>query len=124
MSKSYKGGADILDRMVEAIEKIEQYIKNTDEADFITQQEFFDAICMQFALLGELTNNLDDSADNIIRNFPDEVNWSALIGLRNRISHNYVSVDPTLIWQFATTEVSDIKESLIRLLKKRYGRRQ
>lgn len=77
---------------------------------------------MQFAQLGELTNSLIDSEDKTVDKFPDEVDWYSLRGLRNRISHNYISIDAKQIWTFTIKEVPAIGESLQRILKKRYGK--
>lgn len=121
MSKTYKSGDKPLRDMIDALEKIRSYLSKTTEADFLKQEEAFDAVCMQLLQLGEQVKRLEESPDRVIQNFADEVDWPALRGLRNRISHSYVSVDAKQVWQFATLELDDIEHSLKRILKKRYG---
>lgn len=122
MSKTYKGSELYLQRMIEACEKIQEYIKRTNKADFLTQKEFYDAVCMQFSHLGEQVNNLQSSSERIIQHFPDDIDWPSLKGLRNQIDHNYVSIEPEMIWVFANQEIPDLENSLRRILKRRFGK--
>jgi uncharacterized protein with HEPN domain len=119
--KSHKGSSLYIQKMIEACEKIREYAGNTNESNFASQKESYDAICMQFSQLGEQVNHLEKSSDRIIQHFPDEVPWSALKAIRNRIGHNYTSVDAGIIWKFATENIEPIEQSLKRILKKRYG---
>jgi uncharacterized protein with HEPN domain len=122
MSKKHKGADIYLERMVEACVKIREYVQNTTEENFLTQRESYDAICLQFSHLGEQINHLEESPDRTIQNFPDEVDWPGLKGLRNQIDHNYLKVDSRLIWQFAMSEVAEVENALRRILRKRYGK--
>ncbi len=107
--------------MIGACVKIQEYILNTTEEEFLKKRESFDAICMQFSHLGEQVSRLESSSDRIIQHYPDEVNWHGLNGLRNRIDHAYFDVDAEMIWSFANDEVKDLEGELRRILKKRFG---
>lgn len=108
--------------MIEACGKIREYIKNTSKEEFATRKESYDAVCMQFSHLGEQVNHLQDSPDRVIQHFPDDVDWSGLKGLRNQIDHNYVSIEPQKIWEFANQEIKKIETTLKSILKKRFGK--
>lgn len=122
MSKGQKSSELYLQRMIEACEKIQEYIKRTNKDDFMMQTEFYDAVCMQFSHLGEQVNSLQESRERIIQHFPDDIDWPGLKGLRNQIDHNYIAIDPEQIWNFANQEVADLEISLKRILKKRFGK--
>jgi uncharacterized protein with HEPN domain len=122
MSKSYKKSDLYLQQMIEACEKIRSYIKNTSEKEFTTQKESYDAICMQLSHLGEQVNNLLESPDRVIQHFPDDIPWAGLKGLRNQINHNYIAINPSRTWKFASEELEDIEITLKKILKKRFGK--
>lgn len=121
MSRKHQDSILYLQAMVAACIKIQKYIQNTTEVDFLSQSESFDAICMQLSHLGEQVAKLESSSDRIIQHFPDELDWAALKALRNRIGHAYMTVDAEMIWSFATQNIDDLESSLRRILKKRFG---
>lgn len=121
MSKKYRSSDLYLKEMIGACIKIQEYVANTTEEEFLKQRESFDAICMQFAHLGEQVDKLKESDDRVIQHYPDDVDWAGLNGLRNRIDHNYTGVDADMIWSFAMNEMEGIEGELRRILKKRFG---
>ncbi|MCB0366866.1 MAG: DUF86 domain-containing protein [Bdellovibrionaceae bacterium] len=121
MSKKYQGSDLYLTEMINACVKIQEYAANTSKEDFLKQRESFDAICMQLSHLGEQVTNLESSPDRIIQHFPEDLEWPALKGLRNRIGHAYMTIDAQMIWDFVTQKTQELESSLRRILKKRYG---
>lgn len=121
MSPKFAPSASHLQKMTDACVRIREYAGNTSKEEFLSQREAYDAICMQLSQLGEQVNHLEDASDRILRHFPDEVDWAALKAIRNRISHNYTSVDAEMIWSFATQEIKNTEEALRRILQKRFG---
>lgn len=121
MSKSYKSSEICLHEMFKACRKIKEYVAATTREEFINQRESYDAICMQFSHMGEQVSLLEKHTDKIIPHFPDEVDWSGVKGLRNRIDHAYASIDVDLIWKFANEDVQGIEDGVRRILKKRFG---
>ena len=39
-----------------------------------------------------------------------EMEWRAIINLRNIVAHDYGKVDPELLWEIVTEEVPKLKE--------------
>lgn len=120
-SKEYKDSSSYLQEMQKACKKITEYIKATNEKEFLKQRESYDAICMQFSHMGEQVSLLEKHTDKIISHFPDEVDWPAIKALRNRIDHAYAKIDATMVWKFALEDVLTIESAVTRILKKRYG---
>lgn len=120
MSK-YRSSSIYIKEMIQACIKIQEYVDNTNEEEFLKKRESFDAVCMQCSHLGEQVGNLEKSDDRIIQHYPDEVNWNGLRGLRNKIDHAYAKIDAKIIWNFVSAEIEDIESELKRILKKRFG---
>ena len=120
-SRSFESGAAALRRMIVACVTLRLYAQRTNEVEFFKRAEVYDAICMQISQLGEQVSQLEGSPERIPQHFPHEVEWSELKGLRNRIGHNYASIDAKKIWEFVTDDVEATEQSLKRILKKRFG---
>ena len=120
-SKVYRDSSQFLKEMLNACDKIAEYVSRTSESEFSKKLESYDAICLQFAHTGEQVSLLEKNTDKIISHFPDEVDWPAIKALRNRIDHAYATVDSAMIWKFAVDDVPEIATAVKRILKKRYG---
>ena len=120
MSKKYHDGKKHLVRIVQHIERIMEYVVKINEKTYSVRGMEFDAINKQIDLLGEQVSKLFDSTDNIVHHFPD-VPWAELRALRNRIAHDYFSINPEMVWNFISVELDDIKRKIRSILLKRYG---
>ena len=75
---------------VEAIDKIETYSKEFDNAeDFYYDAKSFDASMMQFVVIGELISRLDEEFKRTHSNIP----WQQIKDFRNIIAHDYFGID-------------------------------
>ncbi len=120
MSKKYHEGKKHLVRIVQHIERIRAYAIKIDENTYATRGVEFDAINKQIDLLGEQVSKLFASTDNIVHHFPD-VPWAELRALRNRIAHDYFSINPEMVWNFISDEFDEIHKNILNILIKRYG---
>lgn len=120
-SKPHKDSSPYLREMQSACKKIREYVSRTTEDEFLKKKESYDAICMQFAHMGEQVSQLEKHSDKIVSKFPDEIDWPAIKALRNRIDHAYATVDATMIWKFAVDDVPTVESGVTRILQKRYG---
>jgi len=87
---------DCLLNIIEAIEKINDYSDSFDSAEsFYKDSKSFDAVLMNFVVIGEMVSKL---SDEFIRNHP-EFEWWKIKGLRNIVAHDYFGVDAEEVWQ-------------------------
>ena len=83
--------------MLDAIEKIKQYIVPfTSADDFYDDSQAFDASLMNFIIIGEMIEKL---SDEFIETTENEINWFKIKGFRNILAHNYFGVDAEEVWQ-------------------------
>lgn len=66
--------------------------------------------------IGEESKHLPDN----LKTSCDQINWSAIVGLRNHISHNYRGIDPEIVWDIINNELVDLKLILIKLIKENF----
>lgn len=75
-------------------------VSRTTEAAFVGDAGFTDRLTATGIVvhLAEAARNLSDG----FRDAHPEVDWTGLIGLRNRVAHDYLAVDFGLVWRALT----------------------
>jgi len=101
--------------ILEAIEKIENYTKEFDNADdFYHDEKSFDATMMQFMVIGEMISKLDEDFKEKYSNIP----WQKVKDFRNIVAHNYFGIDADEIWEIISRKIKPLKYDIKGLLDK------
>ena len=101
--------------LLEAIEKIELYSHDFSNADdFYHDQKSFDASMMQFVVIGEAINRLDEK----YKAQHNEIPWQKIKDFRNIIAHNYFGIDADEIWDIIKIKILPLKEKIAILSEK------
>lgn len=98
--------ADISDMLQFVDERITLTIERCRDIgsvnDFLSspdKMDTFDATCMRLQTIGEVIKNIDNLTNHkLLANYRGTP-WKSIIGLRNIISHEYLSVDPEEIFR-------------------------
>ncbi|MEM3397026.1 MAG: DUF86 domain-containing protein [Thermoplasmata archaeon] len=110
----YKRNRELLVRdIIEAIEKIESYIKNYSYEEFLDDMKTKDAVVRNLEIIGESANLLPDE----IRCKYPEIPWGKIIALRNRLIHGYFVVDYRIVWEIVTNELPKLKLQINKILE-------
>ena len=92
----------------ESIEKIERYTEGLTQDDFQSDEKTTDAVARNLEIIGEAAGRLPED----FTNRHSKIEWAKIIGLRNRIVHEYFGVDLQIIWQILKKDLPAFKESL------------
>ena len=92
----------------ESIEKIERYTTGMTRDKFQGDEKTIDAVVRNFEIIGEAAHRLP--VDFTLQH--SGIEWVKIIGLRNRVVHEYFGVDLQLIWQIIKKDLPIFKESL------------
>jgi uncharacterized protein with HEPN domain len=92
----------------ESIEKIERYIEGMTQDNFQSDEKTTDAVVRNFEIIGEAAGRLPEDFTSRC----SEIEWVKIIGLRNRIVHEYFGVDLQIIWQILKKDIPAFKASL------------
>ena len=99
---------------VEAIDKIETYSKEFDNAeDFYYDAKSFDASMMQFVVIGELISRIDEEFKRTHSNIP----WQQIKDFRNIIAHDYFGIDADEIWSIIQFHLLPLKENIQKIIE-------
>ena len=92
--------ATIVD-IVLACRRIQRFIAAVDEARFVGNEEKRWAVVSQLMLIGEAARRLSEQ----FRAAHPEIAWPLIVGMRNRLVHDYDKIDWPVVWQAATRDV-------------------
>jgi len=84
-----------LNDIKESLESIDKYVDGLTFGSFTNDRKTVDAVARNFSIIGEAAKNLPDE---IKLKYP-EVPWVEIIGMRNKATHEYWSVDEEIFWQ-------------------------
>ena len=98
-------------------------IRTTDKVktyhDFLTSDDamvLFNSTCMCLQSIGETIKQVDDRTHKRFFVLYPKTPWKQIIGMRNIISHEYLSVDPELVFSIVKEELSPLLESMQHVL--------
>lgn len=93
-------------------------VKSVD--DFLLSQNgmvLFNSTCMCLQSIGEVIRQLDDKTKGQLFCHYPQTPWKQIIGMRNIISHEYLSIDPELILDIVKVELHPLLDSIQLMLK-------
>ena len=102
-----------LKHILDSIGSIENYMKEKSEQDFIEAQETKDAVMRRLAVIGEAAKNIPMS----LREKNGNIDWKAVIGLKNVLVHEYFGVDISVIWHIIKDDLPKLKLEIEKMLK-------
>ena len=94
--------------ILESIELIESYVQNMELSDFTKDRKTIDAVVRNFEIIGEASKFIPD---DIKTRYP-EIDWKGIIGLRNRIAHEYFGISVSIVWDIIKKELSRLKNQM------------
>lgn len=102
-----------LQDILEAIKSIGEYTKGLTYADYTADKKTVDAVVHNLEIIGEAANNIsnDFTAEH------EDIPWQKMIGMRNKMVHEYFGVDQGIIWQTIQVDLPPLLELLKELIK-------
>ena len=111
---SHKDFSCILN-MLESIKKIQDYSTKFNNADeLFNDTKSFDAIIMNFIVIGEMVDKL--SEELILETNPN-IDWLKVKAFRNIAAHNYFGIDAEEVWQIIKGSMIELQNQLFLLIK-------
>ncbi|MEK7818080.1 MAG: DUF86 domain-containing protein [Actinomycetota bacterium] len=101
----------LIEDILESIQKITDYTDGHKAESFIADEMTADAVVRNLEIIGEAASRLPD--DFTTRH--SEIDWRKIVGLRNRIIHEYFGVDLEIVWQIIQQDLPELKEKLEQL---------
>jgi uncharacterized protein with HEPN domain len=103
---------DYLRDLLDAIEKIQNFIKDLDFEEFKKDDKTKFAVIRALEIIGEATKHISEE----VRNKYPEVPWKDMAGMRDVLAHAYFGVDEETVWLTAKEKIVQIKPSIEKIL--------
>jgi uncharacterized protein with HEPN domain len=71
-----------------------------------------DAVVRQIEIIGEAARNVSDEFQNKYPKLP----WAKMIGIRNKITHEYFNVNYAIVWDTVKDDLPLLKKSIKKIL--------
>lgn len=97
---------------IDAISEIENYTKDISFEGFNENSMVQDACIRQLGVIGEACNRI---SKNLQESSP-QIEWKAIIGLRNIVIHEYFGIDIQIVWNVIEVELPNLKKQMTELL--------
>lgn len=97
-----------------AIQRIEEYTAHTTFQEFVEDIKTVDAVVRNFSVIGEAVKNIPEEIKSQHQNIP----WEEIIGMRNKIIHEYFGVDEEILWKTIKNDLPVFKELISELSAK------
>lgn len=91
-------------QIIEAIEKIEDYTKDGQEA-FNKAEIIQDAVIRNIEVVGEVAKKIS----NVFKEQNSNIPWRKMAGIRDVLIHDYDSIDMNIVWNVVVVELPKIK---------------
>jgi len=98
--------------ILDAIQSIEEYVKDISFEEFSSSSEKTYATVKQLEIVGEAANRISKETQDL----DSSINWPNIVGLRNILVHEYYIIDHSIIWDIVEGELNDLKIQIEDLL--------
>lgn len=117
--KVYKGKErqvlDYLNDILESISDIKEFVAGIDYENFLRDKKTSKAVIRSLEIIGEAAKQIPEP----LRNSHKEIPWQEIMGMRNKLAHEYFGVDLDIVWQSIHEDIDPleavVKEVLLTL---------
>ena len=92
----------------DAINKIIRYVGTMKRREFLKDELVQDGVIRQIEIIGE-------AAKRLSRTFTEthpEIPWKDIIGMRNKLIHDYMGVDTGAVWDTVKKDIPILKQQI------------
>lgn len=97
-----------IDDINDSIKNIEEFTKGVSFEKFSKSRLLIDATVRNLEVIGEAARNIPKE----IRVKYPQIEWRDIVGMRNRIIHEYFGVDLEIIWKAVKEELPELKKQI------------
>ncbi len=98
--------------MLDMASKVVEKTSSDSRAQFDADENLRLAVTHLLQVIGEAASHV--SSD--FRNQHNQIPWKAIIGMRQKVVHDYMNVDEDIVWDTARSEVPSLVERLAAIL--------
>ncbi|OGW36365.1 MAG: hypothetical protein A2Y97_01805 [Nitrospirae bacterium RBG_13_39_12] len=104
---------DYLHDIFESINDVASFIQGMSYKDFLLDRKTLNAVVRSIEIIGEAAKHIPKSVKDKAPNIP----WREIVGMRNKVIHEYFGVDIEIVWKTAKKQIPALKRKISALLK-------
>lgn len=109
------GDLAYLQHMRDAANMVLEYTRELNERKFFGQKMVQSAVIRELEIIGEAAKRISPKTRSRSRHIP----WRDIMGMRDRLIHEYMGVDLYAVWATTVHDVPVLMRELERLLKRK-----
>jgi len=98
--------------MLDAALEIRQCVQSSMREDLNQDRKLVHSLVRLFEIIGEAANQVSEE----LREDVQEIPWSVIIGMRNRLIHAYFSINLDVVWSTSKDDIPSLITGLKKLL--------
>jgi len=102
-----------IEDILESIRLIKDYVENMGFDDFKNDRKTIDAVVRNFEIIGEASRFIPDE----IKAKYENADWKGIVGLRNRIAHEYFDISLSIVWHIVMKELPTLEDQMKKILE-------
>ena len=108
---------DYLNDIMEYVSDIREFTKGMTVEDFAKDRKTIKAVVRSFEIIGEAVNKIPQ---HIRAKYP-EISWQEIVGMRNKIIHEYFGIDLEIVWQSIEEDLVPLEKTVKKMSHDLYG---
>lgn len=96
--------------VLDSIASIERFLARKDYGAFYEDELLQNGVIRELEIIGEAVKHLSNEFKASIPNLP----WKDIAGMRDKLIHDYFSVDLDAVWKAATKDIEELKNELLK----------
>ncbi|MBU0703170.1 MAG: DUF86 domain-containing protein [Chloroflexi bacterium] len=104
--------ADYLEDILNAVERVAQFIAGMTFDQFAADDKTVFAVICALEIIGEATKRIPQS----VRDNYSKVPWREMVGMRDKLIHDYFDVNLVMVWKTASEDLSNLEPVIRRIL--------
>ena len=102
-----------VEHILESVSNIESFVSGKTYEEFLGNRLLQDGVVRELEIIGEAAKNVSDN----LKNSSPEIPWKKITGMRDKIVHDYFSIDVNAVWKTAQEDLKPLKSTLENLIK-------
>lgn len=108
---------DYLNDILESIADIREFTAGMTREGFSKDKKTVKAVVRSLEVIGEAAGKIPDQ----IRSKHPEIPWQEIIGMRNRLIHEYFGIDLDIVWQTLEEDIEPLDKVAKRMVSETSG---
>ena len=98
--------------ILDSIGSIEEFLSGKDYGAFLSDKLLQDGVVRELEIIGEASKNISEE----LKSFLPAIPWKSVSGMRDKLIHDYFSVDLEAVWKTAKEDLPSLKSELLKKL--------